>query len=237
LSTYAISFVVLQPFSTVVARWVGSREWISILLAIWGVFCMAHAAIRDRTTFFVLRFFLGAAEAGFIPVAHYFISTLYPKEYLGYRVGLFNALFALSNGLAGLLANAVMKLNPEGIHNWQVLYLLEGGVTVGMAFMSYWILPGSITSAWMLTPDEKTHATLRMNQDIGKPQDYVDRKSLTIKDVVDALTDWRKFVLTLCTIFVILPLWSFFNVIPLIASGLGYRGSSIQLLTIPPIFV
>jgi MFS family permease len=232
---YSISYIILQPFSTTVARWIGCREWISVLLAVWGVICMGHAAIRSRYTFFTLRFLLGAAESGFTPTAYYFISTLYPKEYLGLRIGLFTGLFSFSNSLSGLLADAIMKLEPDGIHNWQVLYMLEGGVTLGMAFLSYFIVPGDIPSAWMLTAEEKLHAVHRQNIDAGLPENHIDTKAMTWRDATDALRDWRRMTLNVCTVFLILPLFSFFALNPLLVQSFGYSGSAATLMTVPPV--
>jgi MFS family permease len=198
---------------------------------------MAHAAIRDRTTFFALRFFLGAAESGFIPSALFFLSTLYPKEYIGFRVGVFTGLFSLSNAVSGMLASAVMKLEPNGIHNWQVLYLLEGGLTVAMAFMSFWILPSSAGTAWMLSLDEREHALRRMNEDVDQPDDFVDGKSWILQDFTDTLRDWRKIVLSICCVFVLVPIWSFFSLMPIVANGLGYKGSAVNMLLVPPFFM
>jgi sugar phosphate permease len=231
---FMASYILLQPFSTAVSRWIGCREWISALLAVWGVLAMGHAAVRSRSAFLMLRFAQGAAEAGFIPVATYFMTTLYPKEYLGYRIGMFTGLFSLSNACAGLLAKAIMRLDPDGIHNWQVLYLLEGGVTVAMSFMSFWILPGSARTAWMLSPEEKAHAWHRMNEDSALPENHIEPKSLTLRDFTDAVKDWRKLVLVVCTIFVIVPLWSFFAILPLVIHEFGYRGIAASGMMVPP---
>jgi MFS family permease len=234
---FTAGFVILQPFSTAISRSIGCREWISAQLAVWGVLAMSHAAIRDRMTFFVLRFFIGVAEAGFIPSAMFFLSNLYPKEYIAFRVGLFTGLYSFSNTVSGLLADAVMRLEPGGIHNWQVLYLLEGGLTVAMALMSFWILPSSAGTAWMLSPDERAHASHRMNEDTNQPVDLIDNHKWSLQDFTDAIRDWRKMVLSICTTFVIIPLWSFFSIMPLIANSLGFKGASAGFMLVPPFLV
>lgn len=63
----SVTFVTLQPLSTIVGRRIGVKYWISFMMLAWGSLCMAHAGIRNRGTLIALRLLLGAAEAGFVP--------------------------------------------------------------------------------------------------------------------------------------------------------------------------
>lgn len=68
----SVTFVTLQPLSTIVGRRVGVKYWIAIMMLAWGSICMGHAGIRGtgirgRGTLIALRLLLGAAEAGFVP--------------------------------------------------------------------------------------------------------------------------------------------------------------------------
>ena len=73
LTQLSVTFVTLQPLSTIVGRRVGVKYWISFMMLAWGSICMAHASIRNRATLIALRLLLGAAEAGFVPSV--FVST------------------------------------------------------------------------------------------------------------------------------------------------------------------
>jgi MFS family permease len=63
----SVTFVTLQPFSTILGRRFGPKYWIPFLMVCWGSICMAHAGIKNRGTLIALRLLLGAAEAGFVP--------------------------------------------------------------------------------------------------------------------------------------------------------------------------
>jgi MFS family permease len=180
---------------------------------------MAHAATNSSRTFFALRLLLGAAEAGFVPTSFYYMSTLYPKEYLGFRGGLFTGMYSVAASFAGLIATGVLSINTPQIKGWQALYLLEGGLTVVMGFISLFILPATADTAWFLTPTERIHASQRMNADIGQEPDHVEPTSLTKRDIVDAVRDWRKLAIIVCNIFVVLPVTAFTTFLPLIVKG------------------
>lgn len=74
------------------------------MMICWGTFCAAHAGVKGRGTLIALRLLLGAAEAGFVPTTFYFLSTIYPKYFLGFRLGLFSGMYSIAGAFAGLIA-------------------------------------------------------------------------------------------------------------------------------------
>ncbi|KAF2673481.1 MFS general substrate transporter [Microthyrium microscopicum] len=237
LSLYSVTYVTLQPFSAMIGRRVGARNWISAMLGIWGVISMAHAATRKESTFQALRLLLGAAEAGFVPTSFYYLSTIYPKEYLGFRSGMFTGMYAVAGAFSGLVATGVLKLHSGAIRNWQILFLLEGGLTVLMAFVSLVSLPGRVETAWFLSPAERAHASRRINVDVGQDLDHVESTSLTKQDIVDAFRDWRKLAIVACNIFIVLPVTAFTTFLPVMTKGMGYKGVNASLMSVPPFVV
>jgi MFS family permease len=202
-----------------ISRRVGARNWISVMLAVWGAISMAHAATSNRPMFLALRLLLGAAEAGFVPTSFYYMSTLYPKEYLGFRAGMFTGMYSVSAAFSGLIATGVLKIETNTLKGWQVLFLLEGGLTVLMAFVTLAILPLSPGTAWFLSAPEREHASRRLNADSGEELDHVETTNLTRHDIFNAFKDWRKLVIILFNIFVVLPVTAFTTFLPLITKG------------------
>lgn len=189
------------------------------MLFVWGTISMCHAAINSTQTFYALRILLGIAESGFTQTSFYYLSTLYPKEYLGLRIGLFAGMYAMANAFAGLIAAGVLSIKSGRLHNWQILYLLEGGLTISLGLLTYYILPASPAKAWMLTESEKYHAVERMNVDTGADLGHVEGTDLTKRDVVDGLRDWRKLVIIISNIVLTLPVAAFSTFLPLIVKG------------------
>jgi MFS family permease len=219
LSLYSVTYVTLQPLSTMMGRKTGAKNWISLMLAVWGAISMAHAATKSTASFLALRLLLGAAEAGFVPTSFYYMSTLYPKEYLGFRAGMFTGMYSVSAAFSGLIATGVLKINSPTMKGWQVLFILEGGLTVLMAFVTLLVLPGSASTAWFLSGPEREHASRRLNADIGEDGDHEETNELTRRDIIDAFKDWRKLLVIVCNIFVVLPVTAFTTFLPLITKG------------------
>jgi MFS family permease len=195
------------------------------MLFVWGTISMCHAAINSTKTFYALRILLGVAESGFTQTSFYYLSSLYPKEYLGLRIGFFAGMYAIANAFAGLIATGVLSIKSGRLHNWQILYLLEGGLTIFLGLLTYYILPESPAKAWMLSESEKFHAVERMNVDVGADLGHVEGTDLTKRDVIDAIRDWRKLIIIISNIVLTLPVSAFSTFLPLIVKG-GFNPNS-----------
>ena len=114
----------------------------------WGTVCMAHAATKNRATLIALRLLLGAFEAGFVPTSFYYLSTLYPKYNLGFRLGLFSGMYSIAGAFAGLIAYGIFQIQHLSVHNWQLLFLIEGALSIFMAVVTVLVLPARLDSAW-----------------------------------------------------------------------------------------
>lgn len=173
-----------------------------VSLVAWGSLCMAHAAIRSTGTLIALRLLLGAAESGFTQTAFYYLSLMYPKFSLGLRMGLFTGMYSIAAAFAGLLAYALLHVETPLVHGWQVVFLVEGGLTVFMAIVVFLVFPANPNTAWFLDERERAHAVRRMERDLAKEQEDLDlgrgENRVAMRDILDVLKDWKKI---LCIIF------------------------------------
>ena len=76
------------------------------------------------------------------------MSTLYPKYSLGLRLGLFAGMYSIAGAFAGLIAYGIFQVQHLGVHNWQLLFLIEGAFSIFMAFVTVLMLPARLDSAW-----------------------------------------------------------------------------------------
>lgn len=184
-----------------------------------GSICIAHMAVRSSSTFYALRLLLGVAESGFTPTAYYYMSTFYPKFSLGFRMGMFSGMYAVAGAFAGLLAYGLLHLETSSLQGWQMLFLVEGVITVGVAFLAAAIMPTDISKAWFLTEVEKAHALRRMERDhkttsdsgIGESVDsdgdlhtVNDDNRITLRDIKDVFMDWKKLLIIVFNILSVL---------------------------------
>ncbi|HYM18946.1 MAG TPA: MFS transporter, partial [Micropepsaceae bacterium] len=153
-------FFVSFAFFGVPANWVlqrvGARRWVFVILAAWGVLSTSHAFIQGTTSFYVLRFLLGAAEAGFWPAIIIYLTQWFPQAYLARQIAAFQLAIPFSFVIGGPLASLILGM--DGIlhlRGWQWLFLLEGFPPIVLAFVVLKFLPGSPADARWLEAEEK----------------------------------------------------------------------------------
>lgn len=222
----------------ILARRVGVRWFIGVQVTLWGGLCMCHAAITNSGTLIALRLLIGAAEAGFTQIGMFYMSTLYPKYNVGFRLGLFTGMYSVAGAFAGVLAYGLLKLDTDSLHGWQTLFLVEGGITVALGLISFFVLPSSLSSAWFLTAEERVHAVQRMKLDLaGAYEGELDERRVSRQNFIDVAKDWKKLLIVLCNITAVLPVTAFTTFLPLIVEGMGYEGIKANLMSVPPFVV
>ena len=153
------------PSNLLLARF-GARRWLARIMFTWGLLSMAMAVIQLPWQFYVLRFLLGVAEAGFYPgIAHY-ISSWMPARRRGRAISLIYVSVPLSSVLTGALAAPLLQMNGlAGLAGWQWIFLVEGAPALIMAVMLLVLLPDSPDAVRWLSVDEKAWLKDRLERD------------------------------------------------------------------------
>ena len=162
------------PSTVMVAR-VGARRWTFLILAIWGLISASCALIRTPAIFYVLRFLLGVAEAGFVPGMVYYLSGWFPPAYRGRYLAGFLTAAPLSIIMGGPLSGLVLTFmdGVAGIHGWQWLFVIEGLPATIIAFAVLKWLPDKPAAAAWLTPAEKeTIAAQLVRGNVAEHSDF-----------------------------------------------------------------
>jgi ACS family tartrate transporter-like MFS transporter len=114
------------PSNLVLAR-VGARLWIARIMVSWGILAAAMALVKTPTEFYVVRFLLGVAEAGFFPGVMYYLADWFPRSYQGRAIARFTVGIPLAQALGGLAGAPLLRLGGiGGLSGWQWLFLAEG---------------------------------------------------------------------------------------------------------------
>src|SRR5215471_11031436 len=112
--------------SNVVLDKVGARLWIARVMITWGLVSAGMAFVWDSTSFYVMRFLLGAAEAGFFPGIILYLSYWFPAHRRAAITSLFMAAVPISVVLGSPLSSALLELHGiGGLKGWQWLFILE----------------------------------------------------------------------------------------------------------------
>jgi MFS transporter, ACS family, tartrate transporter len=142
--------------SNLVLEKFGVRRWISVLMIAWGLISCLMIFIRGPISFYVMRFLLGAAEAGFFPGMIFYMKRWFPARA---RAGAI-AWFMTANPLAGIvgspISGALLGLHGAGLAGWQWMFLTEGTPAIILGAVVYVTLADTPQEAHWLSEEEKT---------------------------------------------------------------------------------
>jgi len=142
------------PSNTILIR-VGARRWISMIMIAWGLISASLAFTNGPGAFYLLRFFLGVAEAGFFPGMILYLTYWFPAAYRGRILGAFLLALPISNVIGAPISTALLALNEWGLKGWQWMFLLEGLPAVLLGCLTRRYLADSPAHATWLSPEEQ----------------------------------------------------------------------------------
>lgn len=197
-------FVGLQPVGAAFGRKIGMRRFVPACMTLWGICTLLHMWIRAKWQLVLLRIAIATLEAGFYPTAVSYLSLFYTRFEFAVRLGIFYGQLAVSGALGGVLSWAIFRSfedsppNPPtasaqtnaGWKSWEVLFLVEGCMTMTIAAVGFFWLPHNAESAWFLNVEERRWAEQRMRLDradaagisTSEPKPHAVRASDDIED-------------------------------------------------------
>ena len=119
----------------------GARVWIARIMLSWGVLSAAMAFVQGPTSFYVVRFLLGVAEAGFFPGIIYYLTCWFPARDRARIIALFMIALPLSSVIGAPISTALLGIEAGGLHGWQWMFLLEAIPTIVLGFVVLRVLP------------------------------------------------------------------------------------------------
>ena len=122
-----VGYCFLEVPSNMVLYRVGARKWLARIMITWGLVSAATIFVTGAWSFYLLRFLLGAAEAGFFPGVAFYISHWFPADYRTRVVAWFMVAIPISSVVGGVLSGALLQMNGIlGLAGWKWLFILEG---------------------------------------------------------------------------------------------------------------
>jgi ACS family tartrate transporter-like MFS transporter len=134
---------------------VGARLWMCRICITWGLLSMVTAFVKDPVSFSIVRFFLGAAEAGLFPGMVLYMTYWFPASTRARFIAMFLAGVPLSNVIGGPISGWLLGIEGHGLHGWQWMLILEGIPSLLCGVATLWLLPDSPAKAKWLSDSEK----------------------------------------------------------------------------------
>lgn len=153
---FFVGYALFEVPSNVIMQRVGARWWMCRIMVTWGVISAAMALVTDETLFYVLRFLLGLAEAGFFPGVILFITYWVPHAYRARCNAMFYFGIPLASVLGGPLSGALLELDgTAGIAGWQWMFAVEGLLACVVGVWAFFHLDDGPADASWLSPAER----------------------------------------------------------------------------------
>ena len=153
---FFLGYCLFEIPSNIILERVGARLWISRIMVSWGLISAAMMFVRTPAAFYLLRFLLGVAEAGFFPGVIYYLSLWYPVAHRARAIAAFMTAVPVTGLIGAPLSGALLELDGlHGLAGWQWLFLMEGlpAVVLGTSVLFY-LKDGPETTQW-LSPAER----------------------------------------------------------------------------------
>lgn len=167
----------------------GTRVWIARIMVTWGVVSAATIFVAGPKSWYLLRFLLGVAEAGFYPGIMFYLATWFPAEYRTRALVWFNLAIPVSAVVGGPISGALLGMNGlAGLAGWKWLFLVEGLPVVFLGFAALWILTEKPEDAKWLTDEQKKLVRERVSS---------EKRVKEVQRLLPALKDPRLLLLAL----------------------------------------
>jgi D-galactonate transporter len=152
---FFIGYLVLEiPGALIAERW-SARRWIARIMISWGIITALMAFIHTAREFYLVRFLVGAAEAGFFPAVIVYVSHWFRYQDRAKAIAVFYAASPLSYVVGSPLAGLLLGITWFGLRGWRWLFILEGVPAVVFGLITIYYLTDWPREAKWLLPDER----------------------------------------------------------------------------------
>ena len=168
---FFIGYALFQVPANVILERLGARRWVFCILAVWGLLSASNALVQTPMSFYVVRFLLGVAEAGFYPGMILYLTYWFPRGHLARLTAIFAVAIPLSFVIGGPLASIILGMDGvAGLHGWQWLFLIEGVPAFLLSFAVLKLLPdGPKDAPWLTSGEKKTIAARLATEEPAGP--------------------------------------------------------------------
>jgi MFS transporter, ACS family, tartrate transporter len=181
---FFIGYFIFEVPSNLALEKFGASRWIARIMVTWGIISALMATVSGETSFYVLRFLLGVAEAGFFPGIILYLTYWYPAEYRARFLAAFAIAVPVSTVIGAPISGLLLGLDGVmGLRGWQWLFILEGIPSVLLGIVTWFYLTDRPEKADWLTGEQKAWLKAKLDAEIATKQ---AAKHLTLAEALSS---------------------------------------------------
>jgi len=194
---FFVGYFLLEIPGALIAEYWSARRWIARIMLSWGVLTVLMAFIHTARAFYLVRFLVGAAEAGFFPAVIVYLTHWFRNTDRAKAIAAFYAAMPLSYVIGSPLAGLLLGLHWLGLRGWRWLFILEGLPAIVLGVITVFYLTDWPHQAEWLSPNQRQWITIRLEQE------QREKHTLGSYSVWRALRHRNVILLTFCYFFAV----------------------------------
>lgn len=168
---FFIGYFIFEVPSNLALEKFGASRWIARIMVTWGIISAAMCLVSGETSFYVLRFLLGVAEAGFFPGIILYLTYWYPAEYRARFLAAFAIAVPVSTVIGAPISGLLLGLDGAmGLKGWQWLFIIEGIPSVLLGIVTWFYLTDRPAKADWLTAEQKAWLAAKLQAETATKQ-------------------------------------------------------------------
>lgn len=228
---FFLGYFLFEVPSNIILHKVGARIWIARVMVTWGIIAGGMAFVESSTSFYVMRFLLGVAEAGFFPGIILYLSYWFPARNRAGVIALFMAAAPIATAIGSPISAALLEMHGiMGLAGWQWMFLIEAIPAVILGVVVFFYMTDRPEKAAWLKADEREWLVKTMQAEEANKGDQQHH------NILRGLANPRVLALALIYFGTSAGLYTLGIWAPQIIKELGVSSMTVGLLNaIPPI--
>jgi D-galactonate transporter len=229
---FFIGYFIFEVPSNLALEKFGASRWIARIMVTWGIISALMSLVSGELSFYILRFLLGVAEAGFFPGIILYLTYWYPAEYRARFLAAFAIAVPVSTVIGAPVSGLLLGLDGTmGLKGWQWLFIIEGVPSVLLGIVTWFYLTDRPERAEWLTAEQKAWLASKLNAETAAKQ---AAKHLTLGE---ALSSPKVIMLSLSYFGFVGALYGMQFWLPQIVKAFGLTNAQTGFVTaIPYVF-
>nr|WP_241024230.1 MFS transporter [Burkholderia sp. Ac-20365] len=230
-SLFFIGYLIFEVPSNVLLHKYGAPKWMARIMFTWGVVTILLAFTQNATMFYVLRFLLGASEAGLYPGVIYYLTLWFPQRHRVRMLGYFTVGSSLGNMVGAPICGWLLdKGGLFGLQGWQLVFVVTGIPSVLLTLVVLFCLPASPRAATFLSDEEKNWLARTLDSESAQAR----KSAATHSTLLSVLTEPRVIGMALYYMMLSISVYGVSYWLPTLVKGFGVSNTTNGFLNIIP---